>query len=92
MNRLPALPPKLVADPKADDGAQPAPQLCRLAQFRKVFPSGHERFLGEIFALADTARGAIGERADEGLIPLDDLAEGIRFPRETFGHQFRIVL
>src|ERR1022692_3981472 len=56
---LPALSSKLVGDPKANDSAQPRPQLCRLAKFWEFLPCCYECFLGEILALGHASCGAI---------------------------------
>ena len=64
----------------------------RLAKFGEIIPCRHKRFLGQIFALAQAARGAIGQGADQGLVAFDNLAEGILISIEAFGHQLGIVL
>ena len=91
MNRLAPLAPELLADEKTGDAAQPGPQLGRLTQFRQLFPGGHEGLLGEVFALAHVAGGAIRQRGNQGLIPFHNLAEGIPVSAQAFGHQLGIV-
>jgi len=44
------------------------------------------RAMGQIFAGVETARGAVRQRTDEGLVTGDDLAEGIAVARETGLH------
>ena len=91
MNRLSPLAPEFLADEKTGDAAQPGPQPGRLAQVRQLFPGGHESFLGEVFALAHVAGGAIRQRGNQGLIPFNNLAEGLPVSTQAFGHQFGIV-
>jgi hypothetical protein len=57
-----------------------------------LFPRGDESFLGHVLAPAHVAGGAVGQRANQGLIPFNDAAEGVPASVQAVGHQFGIVL
>ena len=83
---------KEIVDEIAGDATQPGAQFFRFAQIAQLFPGGDKDILREVLALAQAAGGAVGERADEALIPRNDLAEGIAVARKAGGDQFSIVL
>lgn len=83
MNRFVALSAEFLADEEAGDTAQPGAEMRGLAELGKLFPRGDKRILGKIFAEGQAARGVVGDRADERLIPLDDLTEGIAVTRQA---------
>ena len=68
-----------------------AAELGRLAQQSQAPPGRDEGFLRQVFTLAEAAGGAVGERADEGLVTHDDLAEGVAVAAQAFRHQLRVV-
>jgi hypothetical protein len=78
-------------NPVPDDAAQPAAEFVRLTQGPEVCPRGNERFLGYILALAHVAGGTIRQGADQGLVSLNNPAEGILAAIQAFGHQISIV-
>ena len=68
-----------------------ARNFVRFAQIGQLFPRGNKGFLRQVLALAQTARGAVGQRTDERLILRDDLPEGIAVPGQAFTDQFGVV-
>jgi hypothetical protein len=44
-----------------------------------------------VFALAEIAGGTIGQRRDQGLIPIHNLAKGVPIAAEAFRHQIGIA-
>jgi hypothetical protein len=61
MDRFAALPAEFLADDKAGDAAQPGPQFRRLAQFDKLPLGSQKGLLRQVFALGETARGAVSQ-------------------------------
>jgi hypothetical protein len=92
MRRLVALPAQFFADQKAGNAAEPGPEMGRLAQFGKLLPRREKSFLGEVFAQSQAARRIVDNRADQRLIPLDDLPEGVAVARQAPFHQLRVVV
>jgi hypothetical protein len=56
-----------------------------------LFPCRDERFLREIFALAQAARAAISERTDQRLIARHDATAGFAVAGQTAGHQIGVT-
>jgi hypothetical protein len=81
-----ALPSHAFLNPASDDAAEPGAEFVRFAQEPEVFPGGHERFLGHVFAPAHAPGGAIRHGADQGLITSNDAAEGVPASVKTFGN------
>ena len=92
MEGFASIPSQRLADQIARDAAEPGAQARRLAQPRKLLPGDKERLLREVFALAQAAGGGVSQRADEGLVALDDAAKGIPVALQAFRHQLRIVV
>jgi hypothetical protein len=92
MTRLAALAAQKIIDEIPRDAAKPRAQFFRLAQSAKLLPRGDKRFLREVFALAQAARRAERERADERLVARDNLPEGVTVPRQRAADQFRIIV
>ena len=77
MDRLPVAPAKIVMKGVARDSAEPGFQAGRLPQLPQLLPRAQKDVLTHILALRDAARGTIGHRANQRLIPLHDLSEGL---------------
>jgi len=56
-----------------------------------LFPRGDEGFLRQVFALAQAAGGAVGQRTDERLIARNDLPVSVAVSRQAFAHQFGVI-
>src|SRR5208283_4040179 len=91
MCRLASLPPQAIVDPVADDATQPRTEFVRFAQRPDVCPRSKESFLGHVFALAHVASGTISQGTDQGLIPLNNLPEGIPASIPAFSDQIGII-
>jgi hypothetical protein len=55
-----------------------------------LFPADNEGLLGQVLALADTTRSAVGDRAEQRLIPRHDVAERLAASLKAFDNQFGI--
>ena len=91
MTRFAPPPAQRIVDEIPRDTAEPRAQFFRLAQPGQLFPRGDKRFLRQILALAQAARGAVSQRTDQRLIACDDLPEGVAVPGQAFAHQFGVV-
>jgi len=91
MGWLASLLAERVANEVARNPAQPRTQLVRLTQVAQMSPSREERFLGEVLALAQTPRGAVGQGANQGLVPRHDFTESLAVARQALGDQIGIV-
>ena len=92
VNRFAPVAAKTAVDPVARDAAEPGFEFVPLAQVAEMFPRGDESFLREVFALAEAAGGAVGQRADERLIARYDVAEGVAVAGKTRGDQIGVVV
>ena len=77
MGRLPALAAQRVTGEVPRDMTEPGAQAGGIAQTAQLFPGGHECLLGQVFALAQVAGRAEGERTNQVPVPRDDVAKGI---------------
>src|SRR5258705_9775053 len=66
-----------LADETTSDATQPGAEFLSLAQQAQMLPRSNERFLGKVLALAEAARSAVREGANQPLITGNDVAEGI---------------
>ena len=88
--RLATFAAKRAVDSVPRNPAQPRAQFARFAQHPEVLPGGDEGFLGQVFALAEAARGAVGERADQRLISGDNGAERVTVARKALRYKVGI--
>ena len=91
-DRFAAFAAEKIIDAVARDAAEPRAKFVAFAQMAELFPRGDEGFLREIFALAETAGGAVSQRADERLIARNDLAEGVAVAGQGSADQFSVVV
>src|SRR5438034_3721351 len=62
-----------------------------LFPYTTLFRSGDEGFLRQVFALAQIACGVVGDRANEILVALNDLAERVAVAGDAGSDEVRIV-
>jgi hypothetical protein len=55
-----------------------------------LLPRGKESFLGHVLTPAHAAAGAIGQRANQGLIPFNDPAKGLAASVQAVGYQIGV--
>ena len=91
VTRLAALFAQRIIDEIPRDAAKPRAQFFRPAQTGELFPRGQKCFLRDVLALAQAARGAVSQRADERLIARDNLAEGVAVAGKTRGNQIGVI-
>ena len=74
----------------ARNTAEPGTEFGRFTQVPQLLPGGNERLLRQIFALAEAAGGAVGQRTNQGLIARYDTGKGIAVARQASGDQIGI--
>ncbi len=88
---LPAESPAIAVDDVSRDATEPGTQPARVVQASEFLPGGDKRLLRDVLALAAAAGRAVGESTDEGLVPDDDLPEGVTVAGEALLHQLGVV-
>src|SRR5581483_4267362 len=75
MGRLTPVLPERIGGQIAGNAAKPGAQFLRLAQAGQLFPGREKCLLGQVFALAQAPRSAVGNGAYQSLIAGYDPAE-----------------
>ena len=78
-------------DDIAGDAAEPRTEPAALVQVAQVLPGGEERFLGQVFAAAAAAGGAVGEGTDQRLVAGDDPAKGLGITRQALLNELGVI-
>ncbi len=84
---LAAQPAPVGIDAVPGDAAEPRAELPRFAQRGEALPGDDKSLLRQVLTLAHVARGAEGQRADQGLVALDDPAKRPLAARHALGDQ-----
>src|SRR5947207_13803771 len=90
MSRLPSIPSESLAYQTTGDATQPSAELVPLAQQPQVFPRGDEGLLSQVLTLAEAARRAVSQRADQRLVARNDLPKSIAIAIQALRHRVRI--
>ncbi len=71
---------------------EPSPELAQVLKLCEALPGLEKSFLGEFLASFHAAGRAVGNRADERLVPADEHAERLRVAAEARPKQLNLVL
>jgi hypothetical protein len=91
MRRLASLSTQASLNAVPRNATQPGAEFGRFPQRPEILPCANKRLLGHVLALAQVSDGAIRQGADQGLVPLYNLAEGIPVSIQALSHQINIV-